>query len=71
ALSATAHWLFDRHLISLTDDYGLLVSHNRIPSELQALFQKQLQRVRLPENQAYWPRPEYLRRHRAAYDNVG
>ncbi|MGE4078360.1 MAG: HNH endonuclease, partial [Reyranella sp.] len=42
ALSATAHWLFDRHLISLTDDYGLLVSHNRIPSELQALFQKQL-----------------------------
>lgn len=28
ALSATAHWLFDRHLISLDDDYRLLVSHN-------------------------------------------
>jgi putative restriction endonuclease len=25
ALSGTAHWLFDRHLISLTDDYRLLV----------------------------------------------
>lgn len=70
ALSATAHWLFDRHLISLTDDYGLLVSHNRIPSELQVLFQKQLQRVRLPENRANWPRPEYLRRHRATYDSA-
>jgi putative restriction endonuclease len=26
ALSGTVHWLFDRHLISLTDNYGLLVS---------------------------------------------
>ena len=28
ALSATVHWLFDRHLISISDDYRLLVSHN-------------------------------------------
>ena len=38
ALSGTAHWLFDRHLISLTDDYRLLVSHNKVPKELQGLF---------------------------------
>jgi putative restriction endonuclease len=37
ALSATVHWAFDRHLISLADDYGLLVSHNKVPSELGAL----------------------------------
>ncbi|CAN0320940.1 unnamed protein product, partial [Phaeothamnion confervicola] len=55
ALSATAHWLFDRHLISLTDDRGLLVAHNRVPSELQSLFQNQLQRIHLPKNQALWP----------------
>src|SRR5204863_3148114 len=48
ALSATVHWLFDRYLISLTDDYGLLVSHNRVPAELQPLFERQLQRIRLP-----------------------
>ncbi len=38
ALSATVHWLFDRHLISLTDDYWILVSHNKVPSELRTLL---------------------------------
>lgn len=67
ALSATAHWLFDRHLISLTDDYGLLVSHNRVPAELRALFEKQRERVHLPKDQRKWPHLDYVRRHRAAY----
>lgn len=67
ALSATVHWLFDRHLISLTDDYGLLVSHNRVPGELRSLFEQQLQRIRLPKNQALWPRPQYIQQHRAAF----
>jgi putative restriction endonuclease len=38
ALSATAHWLFDRYLISFDDDLRLLVSHNKAPSELRQLF---------------------------------
>jgi putative restriction endonuclease len=67
ALSATVHWLFDRHLISLADDYGLLVSHNRVPGELRSLFDRQLQRIRLPKNQALWPRPQYIQWHRAAF----
>ena len=67
ALSATAHWLFDRHLISLTDDYGLLVSHNRVPGELRPLFQNQLQRIHLPKSRAHWPYLDYVKRHRAAY----
>jgi putative restriction endonuclease len=67
ALSATAHWLFDRHLISLTDDYGLLVSHNRVPSELRSLFQNQLTRIHLPRDKALWPHPRYIQRHRAAF----
>lgn len=67
ALSATVHWLFDRHLISLTDDFGLLVSHNRVPSELQSLFRNQLKRIRLPASEALWPRLRYVQRHRAAY----
>jgi putative restriction endonuclease len=67
ALSATVHWLFDRHLISLGDDYGLLVSHNRVPGELRSLFDRQLQRIRLPKNRALWPRPQYIQRHRAAF----
>lgn len=67
ALSATVHWLFDRHLISLTDEYGLLVSHNKVPAELRSLFQRQLDRIRLPEDRRLWPNPAYVRRHREAF----
>jgi putative restriction endonuclease len=67
ALSGTAHWLFDRHLISLTDDYRLLVSHNKVPAELRGLFQQQMNQIRLPGDPAHWPHPTYIRRHREAY----
>jgi putative restriction endonuclease len=67
ALSATVHWLFDRHLISLTDDLGLLVSHNRVPSELQSLFKGQLERIRLPKDRNQWPYLPYVQHHRNVY----
>jgi len=67
ALSATVHWLFDRHLISLTDDYGLLVSHNRVPSELRSLFKDQLVRIHLPKDRSLWPHLGYVQRHRSAF----
>jgi putative restriction endonuclease len=55
ALSGTVHWLFDRHLISMTDDYRLLVSHNKVPGELRGLFEKQLDRIHLPSDARLWP----------------
>ena len=67
ALSATCHWLFDRHLISLTDEYGLLVSHNKVPSELRSLFTQQLNRIHLPGDQRLWPHPKYIGRHRERF----
>lgn len=67
ALSGTAHWLFDRHLISLTDDYRLLVSHNKIPAELRDLFAKQMDRIHLPKDEKLWPHPAYVARHREAF----
>lgn len=67
ALSGTVHWLFDRHLISLTDDYRLLVAHNRVPSELRGLFQNQMERIRLPKDRQAWPHPKYIERHREAF----
>ena len=70
ALSATCHWLFDRHLISLTDDYGLLVSHNRVPGELRRLFATQVERVHLPRDERLWPRREYVSRHRERFAGV-
>lgn len=67
ALSTTVHWAFDRHLISLTDTYGLLVSHNQVPFELRALFQRQLDRIHLPASPGLWPHLDYVRRHRGAF----
>ncbi|MFC7477948.1 HNH endonuclease, partial [Dankookia sp. GCM10030260] len=67
ALSATVHWLFDRHLISLTDDFGLLVSHNKVPGELRSLFTPQLERIQLPANRKLWPNPVYVARHRERF----
>jgi putative restriction endonuclease len=64
ALSATAHWLFDRHLISLDDECRLLVSHNKVPSELIRLFPQPGERVRLPVDPRLHPRPDYVARHR-------
>lgn len=67
ALSSTVHWLFDRHLISLTDDYKLLVSHNKVPAEFRSLFEKQLDRIHLPTDERLWPHQGYIRRHREAF----
>jgi putative restriction endonuclease len=67
ALSGTIHWLFDRHLISLTDEYRLLVSHNKVPSELRVLFERQLDRIHLPKDKRLWPHPTYIERHRERF----
>lgn len=67
ALSGTVHWLFDRHLISLTDNYRMLVAHNRVPSELVGLFEKQMERIHLPKDSRLWPHRDYLAWHRELF----
>jgi putative restriction endonuclease len=67
ALSGTIHWLFDRHLISLTDDYRLLVSHNKVPAELRGLFERQMDRIHLPADSRQHPHPAYIQRHRERF----
>jgi putative restriction endonuclease len=64
ALSGTVHWLFDRHLISLTDDYKLLVSHNKVPGELRSLFYEHLEQIKLPKDPRHKPFVEFIRKHR-------
>ena len=64
ALSATCHWLFDRHLISLRDDYSLLVAHNRVPRRFQDLFTNQVKRIHLPDSEMLWPHSAYIEWHR-------
>lgn len=67
ALSATVHWLFDRHLISIGEDYRLLVSHNRVPAELRSLFRPEHEVLHLPEERRLWPHPAFVAHHRDIY----
>ena len=64
ALSATAHWLFDRHLISLDENYRLLVSDNKVPWELKQLFPAAGESILLPSDRSLRPAEEYLAKHR-------
>lgn len=67
ALSATVHWLFDRHLISIGEDGCLLVSHNKVPTELRRLFRPEQQPVRRPADPRLWPHPRFLHHHRERF----
>ena len=51
ALSSTAHRLFDRHMISVSEDFGLLVREDLIPKKFSLLFERQRGRLVLPEDE--------------------
>ena len=36
ALTGTLHWMFDRGLLSVAEDWTILVSRNKVPSEVVA-----------------------------------
>ena len=67
ALSATAHWLFDRHLITIAPDFRLVVAHNRIPAELRDLLEPSLTRIYLPQDKRLHPSERFLRHHRERF----
>ena len=63
ALTGTVHWLFDRGLISLDDDYRLLASEKDLPPGAQSLIVPGKQ-IALPETPDALPHPAFLRWHR-------
>ena len=63
ALSSTVHWMFDRGLISIDDDYGLLLRSDAIPSGVLGLVNRD-RRLRVPEERIYWPHRRFLEYHR-------
>lgn len=70
ALSATVHWLFDRHLISIDENHRLLVAHNRVPTELRNLFRPDSQGLHWPKDRRSWPHPAFLAHHREQFAGV-
>lgn len=67
ALSGTVHWLFDRYLISVADDYRILVNKERVPPELLPLIGGNAGRIFLPADDRLWPRKNYLATHRTKF----
>lgn len=65
ALSGTIHWMFDRGLLSLSDDYEILVSRKvNNTAEVDKLINKDRKAI-LPKNHSDWPHLSYLEWHRA------
>jgi putative restriction endonuclease len=64
ALSGTLHWMFDRGLLSVAEDHTILVSRNKVPTEVSDRLIVASRRLVLPKDQRDWPHPENLKWHR-------
>ena len=67
ALSKNAHWLFDKGLWTISDDYRVIVASSRFaesgkPDLLLGNYHGT--RLRLPEDQRLWPNPIHISWHR-------
>jgi putative restriction endonuclease len=63
ALSGTLHWMFDRGLVSVADDFRLLVARDRVPDTVARLLRPE-GTLRLPPKPELHPAPAFLRYHR-------
>ncbi len=63
ALCGTAHWMFDRGLISIDDEFQILSARQGLPEDAARLFLPSGQ-LRIPNDSAIRPHPQFLRWHR-------
>lgn len=63
ALSGTVHWMFDRGLISVDDDHGLLLAGSAVPDTVRRLVNSDM-RLIVPDRIEDRPHPQFLRYHR-------
>jgi putative restriction endonuclease len=63
ALCRTVHWMFDRGLVSLNDDYTILVDRKHVPGAVRRMLRPDLQAA-VPQDPVARPHPQFLRYHR-------
>lgn len=63
ALSGTLHWMFDRGLVSVDDDFSILVAANRLPDAVARLLRED-RKLAVPQQKEMGPHPVHLRYHR-------
>ncbi len=63
ALCGTVHWMFDRGLLSLDDNYNILMAEGKVPETVQRLINA-YRRLLLPNQPDLRPNPQWLQFHR-------
>ena len=63
ALSRSIHWMFDRGLLSLTDDYEILMVKHLIPDPIKRFLNPD-GKILLPADRRLCPHPQFIRYHR-------
>ncbi len=63
ALSGTMHWMFDRGLVSIRDDYKLLFARSQPPESVERLLGGN-RRLLVPERKDLHPHKQFLEFHR-------
>jgi putative restriction endonuclease len=63
ALCGTAHWMFDRGLISISDDHELLLAKDKVPEQVVRMLTPD-RRLLTPARPDQLPHPMFLRWHR-------
>jgi putative restriction endonuclease len=63
ALSGTIHWMFDRGLVSVDDNFTILIASSRLPSSITRLLSED-RKLALPNRPEISPHPAHLRYHR-------
>jgi putative restriction endonuclease len=63
ALSGTVHWMFDRGLISINDDYSLIIAKGGVSDTIGRMLNPD-RRLRLPQGPEMRPHPQFLSYHR-------
>ena len=64
ALSGTLHWMFDRGLLSVAEDFTILVSRNKVPADVVKRLIVPDGKLRRPRDMRNWPHPANLKWHR-------
>lgn len=63
ALTGTVHWMFDRGLVSIDDDYTILIAKDRLPDAALRLINED-HRLLLPAREDLRPHKHFLSYHR-------
>ena len=65
ALCGTAHWMFDRGLISIADDYRLLLRDGAIPGDFLRIINEDRRLTWTYQDvPSHRPHPNFLKYHR-------